>query len=266
MVRWFLSERPGYLRVAPQSDDGFTPTAAFTTRLGGVSLPPYDALNLSTGVGDDPRDVETNRAALLAALGLPPGSIAYATQVHGAAVIAPRAPGACGEADALVTTDPAITLAAGTADCLGVLLWSRDVPAVAAVHAGWRGAVAGVVAAAVEALARVPGVAAARVGAALGPRIGPCCFEVGRDVAALFPDDEVVARGPGVAVDLARAARRQLRAAGVPDDAVLDVERCTACEAATWFSHRRDRGRTGRSWAVIAARGAAPCGPHESAV
>ncbi len=266
MSRWFLSARPGYLRVAPSSDDRFTPTAAFTTRLGGSSVSPFDALNLSTGVGDDPAAVQNNRGHLLDALGLPAGSITYATQVHGANVIVPHEPGVAGEADALVSTDPGLTLAAGTADCLGVLLWSRDVPAVATVHAGWRGAAQGVVSAAVEALVRAAGVEATRVAAALGPRIGPCCFEVGEDVAARFREDEVVARGTGVAVDLARAARRQLRGAGIPDDAVLDVARCTSCEAATWFSHRRDRGRTGRSWALIAARDAAPRGAHETAV
>jgi YfiH family protein len=266
MSRWFLSARPGYLRVAPSDSDAFTPTAAFTSRVGGVSTPPFDTLNLSAGVGDDPAAVAANRASLLSTLGLAPDSIAFATQVHGAIVRTPRSPGEAGEGDALVTTDPALTLAAGTADCLGVLLWSRDAPAVAAVHAGWRGLVEGVVSAAAAALASHAEASPARMRAALGPRIGPCCFEVGREVAERFRDDEVVPRGAGLAVDLARAARRQLRDAGLPVDAVLDADRCTSCEAATWFSHRRDRGKTGRSWALIAARAAAPRRPLETAV
>jgi YfiH family protein len=264
MSRWFLSTRPGYLRVAPGSPDEFTPVAAFSSRVGGVSDSPFDALNLSAGVGDDPGAVRDNRARLLGALGLAPESVVYATQVHGATCLRPSAPGVAGEGDALVTTDDTLTLAAGTADCLGVLLWSRDRPAVASIHAGWRGLVAGVVGSAVSALAE-DAVPAARLRAALGPRIGPCCFEVGPEVAERFDAGDVV-RGERTTVDLAQAARRALSAAGVPEDSILDVGRCTACEPETWFSHRRDRGRTGRSWAVIAARRAPARSPLESAV
>jgi hypothetical protein len=264
MSDWILSTAPGYLRVAPDGS-AFTPVAAFSTRRGGASGAPFDTLNLSEGVGDDALAVRDNRARLLGALDLDPARVAWATQVHGAHVLTPPGPGLAGTGDALGTRIPELVLVVGAADCLAVLLWDEDGRAVGAAHAGWRGTVAGVVPRLVEAMVHA-GASPARMMAALGPRIGPCCFAVGPEVEARF-DAVHVTRGRSdatatapVTVDLAAAVRDQLQAAGVRPGSIADSAACTACDPATYFSHRRDRGRTGRAWGIIALRRAGP--PH----
>jgi len=260
---------PGYVRAAPDPADAFTPIAAFTTRTGGVSAAPYDSLNLSEGVGDDAQTVRDNRARVLGALGLSPAHVAYATQVHGATCLVPPGTGWAGTADALATRNEALVLAVGTADCLAVLLWDATRPAIAAAHAGWRGTLAGVVPRAVDALTAL-GSAVPDLRAALGPRIGPCCFEVSADVAERFPPEDRVREDGRITIDLARAVRRQLRAAGLDAASIRDLAddlgACTAHDPATYFSHRRDRGRTGRAWGILAARPAAPAMADERPV
>jgi YfiH family protein len=265
MPEWFLSMDPGYARVAPDPDGAFTPVAAFSTRRGGMSAAPWNTLNLSEGVGDDTTSVRQNRARLLTALGLDPQAVAWATQVHGAHVLAPRAPGLAGTGDALVARSPEIVLAVGAADCLPVLAWDREGHAVAAVHAGWRGVVAGVVTRAVAVLEQA-GVPASRLGVALGARMGPCCFVVGPDVASRFAKHFVRTDGERRTVDLAAAARAQLDAVGVDPSRVRDLGACTACDPDAWFSHRRDAGRTGRAWGIVALVPAGPRKPSETAV
>ncbi len=259
MSEWILSTNPGYTRVSPDCGGGFTPVAAFSTRRGGVSGAPFDSLNLSEGVGDDPRHVQDNRARLLGALDLDSARIAWATQVHGAHVLTPRGPGLSGTGDALVTRIPDLVLAVGAADCLAALLWDDDGHAVGAAHAGWRGTVAGVVPRLVEAMVH-SGVAPGRLRAALGPRIGPCCFAVGPDVAARF--DPAYVRSPAppngspprLFVDLAAAVQAQLVDAGVEQPRIANLDACTACDANTYYSHRRDHGRTGRAWGIVSLR------------
>jgi len=185
--------------------------------------------------------------------------------VHGAHVLAPRAPGLAGTGDALVARSPDVVLAVGAADCLPVLAWDRKGHAVAAVHAGWRGIVAGVVTQAVAALEQA-GVPASRLGVALGARIGPCCFVVGPDVASRFAPRFVRTEGERRTVDLAAAARAQLDAVGVDPSRVRDLGACTACDPDAWFSHRRDVGRTGRAWGIVALVPAGPRKPSETAV
>jgi YfiH family protein len=236
--------------------------AAFTTRAGGAGTGAFASLNLGGGQGDDPATVRANRRAVCAALGLDPGRVAVGQQVHGADIRVldrPHGPAPfCDalegwpEGDGLLSRTPGLGLAVLGADCLPVLLWRRDVPGVAAVHAGWRGLVAGVVEGAVRALGDP-----ARTGAAIGPGIGPCCYAVGEEVRGAF-----AARfGPGVvrgaAVDLAAAGRAALTAAGLPPSAVWAMETCTSCDEPRWFSHRRDRGVTGRQAGVVWATGAA---------
>ncbi|WP_217912837.1 polyphenol oxidase family protein [Miltoncostaea marina] len=232
--------------------------AAFTTRAGGVSAGPLASLNLAADRGDRDAAVRENRRRVCAALGLRPEAVAMARQVHGAGVRDADADDAdrgrflgalrgWRDGDALVTRAPGGALAVLGADCLPVLLWRRDAPAVAAAHAGWRGLVGGVLEAAVAALG-----APARVGAAIGPGIGPCCYPVSAEVRRRFAarfGDAVVAPP---AVDLAAAARRALVAAGVPDAAVTTAAACTSCEPGRFFSHRRDGAATGRQAGVIA--------------
>ena len=238
---------PGHwIRTAPE-----TPLVAFSTRGGGVSAPPYDALNLGLSTGDDAAAVAENRRRLLAALGV--GAVAFLRQVHGADVRQPDLPGDAGTGDALVTESPDLALVISTADCLPVFLWNEERTALAAAHAGWRGLAAGVLEAAGRWLLERSRPESLR--AAIGPGIRSCCFEVGDDVGERFPDAVQTRRGDRLYLDLAAAARERLLVLGCPPDGIDDVSECTACSPTRYYSHRRDRGRTGRHWAVARLRG-----------
>lgn len=212
----------------------------FTGREGGVSEGAFASLNLGLATEDQPDHVHENRRRVVTSIGADPEALALNRQVHGATVLRARV-GSRGqvEGDALWTDEPGLPVGALTADCVPIAL-VREAgasPAVAVVHAGWRGLLAGVVPAAVETLG-------GKVAAAVGPAIGPCCFEIGEEVArplrAAFGAD-VVREGRG---DLPLATERALRAAGVTTVERFDA--CTACERGRFFSHRRDAGVTGR--------------------
>jgi polyphenol oxidase len=220
----------------------------FTTRAGGVSEGPYASLNLGLRSGDDPERARENRRIACAALGADIGRLAHNHQVHSNRVVR-AAPGRNGEqADGLWTDEPGVPLLAMSADCLPIVLVRTDgAPAVAVIHAGWKGLLAGVVAEGVKALR------GDALSAAIGPAIGPCCYEVGEEVAApyreRFGDDVVHGRN----LDLWTSADRALRVAGVAR--IHRFDRCTSCEPDTFFSHRRDHGETGRQGVIAYVAG-----------
>lgn len=224
----------------------------FSTRLGGVSRAPYDTLNLGRSTEDDPAAVTMNRSRLLDAAGLDSQRVATAGQVHGARVVEVTHPGHHPECDALVTREPGVVLAVTTADCMSLLYHAPGV--VAAVHSGWRGTAEAMPAAALAAVCRLAGCAPDAVSVAIGPAIRGCCYEVGEDVAGRFPAAAVRATEGRPRLDLPTAAALALAAAGVEPQHIHDTGACTACEPALYFSHRRDRGRTGRHWGVAALR------------
>ena len=173
-----------------------------------------------------------------------------AGQVHGAAVARVTEPGHVAAHDALVTATPGLVLAVTTADCMALLYSAGH--AVGAAHAGWRGTADGMPAATLTdvcALARVPPSAA---DVHIGPCIRGCCYEVGPDVAERFPPAAVRLVDGRPRLDLPTAARLALEHEGVAPDRIHDTGACTACEPAWYFSHRRDRGRTGRHWGIAA--------------
>ena len=232
----------------------------FTTRGGGVSAPPYDALNLGGAVGDDPARVAENWRRLEARTGV---RFARVRQVHGARVVRADAPCEPGEeADAVLSAAAGVAACVSVADCVPVLLADPETGAVAAVHAGWRGTLAGAAAEAVEALRREFGAPAARLLGAVGPSIGPCCYEVSDDVAGPFRErfGAAVVRAPlpgsgeGPHLDLWESNRHVLARAGVAPERIEVLGACTSCERHRFYSHRRDRGRTGRQVAFIAPR------------
>jgi len=229
----------------------------FSTRRGGVSRAPYDTLNLGRSTADEAAAVTENRRRLLLGLGLDPERLATAGQVHGAGVAIVDGPGLTADCDALITTRPGLALAVTAADCLPLLLAAPG--GVAAVHAGWRGAAAGVAETALVALAAATGCEPALVTAHFGPCIRDCCYEVGPEVASRFPDSVVrrlQSREPGgrevLRLSVPDAVRFRLAAAGVPEGSIHDTGACTACAPDWYYSHRRDRGVTGRHWGVIA--------------
>ena len=233
-VRWLEAELPAA-------------RAAFSTRLGGVSHEPYDALNVAIMTGDERDDVRENRLRLAAALGREPDGVVMGRQVHGAELRehaerqAPRVYAdvvkSPDEVDAHATADPGLTPLVMVADCLPVAL---DGPGgVAMAHCGWRGLAAGVVARAATAVDAEA--------AAVGPGIGPCCYEVGDEVLAEFADLDGVADGR--MLDLSAVARALLERAGVEATEISGL--CTKCNPDLFYSHRRDGGRTGRQAGLV---------------
>jgi polyphenol oxidase len=225
--------------------DGYC--VAFTTRVGGVSEGPYASLNLGRKSGDDPERADENRRIACDAIGADVEKLALNFQVHSACVLR-AAPGMRGEhADGLWTDEPGLPILAMSADCLPIVLARVGKPGVAVLHAGWRGLLAGIVAAGTDALG------GEKLVAAVGPAIGPCCYEVGDEVAAPFRarfGDDVVR---GSRLDLWTSAERALLAAGV--ERVDRFDRCTFCEPETFFSHRRDAGITGRQGVIAYVAG-----------
>jgi YfiH family protein len=241
---------------------------AFSTRQGGISAKPFDSLNLGNPAQaprDMPENIAANYALLQNAIGCACRRRLWSHQVHGAGVLMVEAHQAenfeCGQpGDALVCTDPSCLLAIRTADCVPILLASDDGAAVAAVHAGWRGIIAGVIGAAIESLISRGHLGSANgLVAAIGPCIGIEAMEVGPEVVAKF--DEAFVDNPPLRrqadgkghLDLRDACWRQLVAAGLVDERIDMSDRCTHRDAGEFFSHRRCGGVTGRMAAVSGA-------------
>ena len=235
---------PGaYLAVPALESAGIR--IAFTTRHGGFSGDPFSSLNLSFFSGDDADVVIANRARAIGVIGGDPASWTSGRQVHGAetARVDGERKGAGADSpettlpgiDALWTDEPGVVLAVLIADCVPVLLVDPAARRIATVHAGWRGMTSGVI----EATVRAMGGAPSALMAFIGPSIGPCCYEVGDDVAeparaALGPDVE--RRNGAIRVDLWGGARIALRRAGVTSIHLSAL--CTRCEPHRFFSHR----------------------------
>lgn len=235
----------------------------FTTRRGGVSAAPFDTLNLGGKWGDRPEAVAENRRRLREAAG---GDIHFATQVHGRDVVSVEADSslaavAAVKADGLWADRPGPIVGVYTADCVPVLIADVATGAVAAVHAGWRGTVAGVLGAALGRMG-TGGSRMTDVRVAIGPSIGPCCFEVGPEVVAAVEGAVPEARGAGAIidrqprphVDLWTLNRLAAERAGVAADAIDVAAACTSCDRERFFSYRRDHGNTGQLAGFISSR------------
>ena len=246
------------MRSEVAAGDGWAPEWAvpagvgawMSTRYGGVSLPPWDSLNLGTAVGDDAAAVVENRRRFTARTEAVP---IWLRQVHGTQVVrATRAlaDAEAPQADASWTDEPGVACTVQAADCLPVLLAAHDGRAVAAAHAGWRGLAGGVLEAAVRALCAGAGIAPRQIHAWLGPCIGPRQFEVGADVLQAFGDDEdcFVPRGGRWLADLPQLARQRLQRVGVQH--IGGGTWCTVEDGSRFFSYRRD-GLTGRLAAAV---------------
>ena len=234
------------------------------TRIGGVSAPPYDTLNVSFAVQDDHERVRANRELMAAAIEWDPARIVSARQVHGrravavgrGAVGAPDVP----DCDALVTDEPGVLLLMKFADCVPITLWDPVRRVVALVHAGWRGTVLGAPAAALELMVRRYRSRPSDVVAAVGPSIGPCCYQVGKDVAILasrtFAGTDVLQGGHAgeIRLDLWAANAETLMRAGVMEENIAIAGICTRCRSDLFFSHRAAGGRTGRFGVVAGIR------------
>lgn len=234
----------------------------FTARAGGVSEGPYASLNLGLNTADRREAVLENLERAARAAGLGAGDLALVRQVHGDRVVeaAPRgqalAPPSV-DADAVWTAARGQAVGVTVADCVPLLLLDVRSRRVAAVHAGWKGAWARIPERAVEALA-AQGTRPSDVRAAIGPCIRACCYEVSHELAERFAQGfgsgAAVEKGARRHLDLPFAVRASLLAAGVPAEQIDADFACTACSA-EYFSHRRDRGITGRQLGYITCAG-----------
>ena len=206
-------------------------------------------MNLSFRVGDREDNVRRNRELFFGGLGIDQSELAVPLQVHSRNVLHARTSGSYPHCDGLITRTPRVFLCITIADCVPVLLYDPVSATVAAVHAGWRGTLAGIAAHAVSVLNFTFSVRPANLLAFLGPGAGRCCYEVGEDVAGTFDPAFVGRSGDRATLDLKAANKAQLEAAGVRQ---IDVDpRCTISETALFHSYRRDRNNSGRMMAVI---------------
>lgn len=239
---------------------------AVSTRRGGVSRAPYSSLNIGHATADQQDAVDTNRSRLCNALGISPGQVVLAQQTHGTSVamvdashiVGNRRPMVSPEADALVTRRPGIFLLLTFADCVPLLLYDPVQRAMGLAHAGWRGTVGKVALETVRAMERSFGSRPADIVAGIGPSIGPCCYQVGEEVAQemadAFPSSPglVAVRDRRCYLDLRQANLEALREAGVRQTEVVAL--CTACHTDLFFSHRAEGGTTGRFAVIIGLR------------
>jgi polyphenol oxidase len=256
------ADSPPVLKSELLSRHGFE--HAFFTRRGGASDGPFDSLNFATVTGDAPGHVAENRRRAALALGVGPDQLFVLSQVHGIAHVEVErgqssAEVAAQEGDIVVTRDRSAA-AIRTADCVPVLLGCVETGIVAACHAGWKGCVAGAIGESVRVLREL---GAQSIVAAIGPHISVAAFEIAEDVAKQLvdasPDPNIIDRREGKLYgNLRRMARAQLRASGLPDDAIDDVPGCTVFDQDLFFSFRRDGEASGRMLSAIVGRGS----PH----
>jgi YfiH family protein len=231
----------------------------FLGRLGGRNQSPDASVNLSHEIGEDVQIVDRDWCDLKRALRLHDVTVITAKQVHGDAIlrVSNDAGKRAGVGDGLMTDAPGILLGITAADCVPLLFLESRRRVVAAVHAGWRGTAAGVSATAVARMQEDYGIDPSALHVALGPSIGPCCYEVGREVVeqigAHWADEVQAAWRPKGAkgyLDLRAVNRAQLVAAGVPHHQIKEIAPCTACNLEQFFSYRKE-GKTGSQLSFI---------------
>ena len=231
----------------------------FTTRAGGVSEGCYSSLNLGLSSGDVQAPVAENRRRVLETFGVDKRSACAFSQVHGTRVLVGAPSWFEEEADAVVSNTSGLALTISTADCLPVLFYDPVTGAVGAAHCGWRGTVKGIAAATVRRLTELYGSDPADLRVAFGPAISKANYQVGAEVIrefqqAGFPESVYEPDGNGrFLLGVAAANRWALSGLGVKPEHLWESGLCTSADPERFFSHRRDRGRTGRHWAVIVA-------------
>jgi hypothetical protein len=237
-------------------------THAVFTRHGGMSPAPWASLNLGSTVGDSLENVRANRARVMNALDRSEESLHEVWQTHSNEVLvvaAPRGSAPLIQADAMITRSAQVTLLMRFADCVPVLLFDPEVPAVGIAHAGWLGTVRQTAAHTVRAMVAHLGSRPASIRAALGPAIGVDHYAIGPDVEQQFrqavggdAERHLMHRDGRLHLDLLSANRALLEAEGLRE--IEEARICTACNPVDWFSHRGEEGRTGRFGAAIALR------------
>jgi len=275
VVRLTLRERDGIRYYTFEAFDAHAGLlAVVTTRHGGESTGPYATMNLGGQTGDDPQAVRRNRARAASLVGSETARLTFGRQVHSASVAQVErgtTGGAFDDTDALVTDAVGVPLVILTADCAAIFLFDPVHHAIGIAHAGWRGTVAGIAEKTVERMHDAFGSSPADLLAGIGPSIGPCCYEVGEEVIAAvdaaLPEhaDEVLVE-PDMAsagsfrasvnegrrhFDLWRANELILMQAGLREEQIDVARLCTSCRTDMFYSHRAEKGITGRFGGII---------------
>jgi len=232
----------------------------FVGRQGGKSVGPYSGLNVSYRVGDDAKVVSQNVCDMKLAVGIHDGRIVTMRQVHGDHIVevTDKKLKEAGEADGMITGESDIYLGVLTADCVPILFVAQKQRLTAAVHAGWRGTLAGIADKTVRLFKSQYDVEAHDLEVAFGPSIGPCCYEVKEDVTVplmktwgRFTTPSIHVKEGKSFINLRRLNRDIVRASGVPGNHLFEVGPCTACAPDRFFSYRRQGGETGRQMSFI---------------
>jgi hypothetical protein len=248
-----------WLKV-PQWEKYETLLHGFMGRREGKSVGPYAGLNVSYRVGDDAKIVSQNVCDMKLAVGIHDGRIITMKQIHGDQIIdvKDRNIKEAGEGDGMKTGEKEAFLGILTADCVPILLVAPEEKIVAVVHAGWRGTLAGIAPKTVRLLNSQHGISPDAIEAALGPAIGPCCYEVKEDVSRPLVERWgkiaelcVDHRDGKTYLDLRRLNRAILEQAGVRSQQIYQVGPCTSCAPDEFFSYRREKKATGRQISFI---------------
>ena len=243
--------------------EGISAIHCFTTRFGGVSRGYLASLNLGSHRGDDPENVAENYRILGDALGFDPKMLVLTRQIHTDIIRVVDAGdcrgldhGAYPECDGLITNTPGVALAVFTADCTPILLWDPVTGAVGAAHAGWRGTAAQIAGKTVATMCREFGCKSGDIHAAIGPNIGPCCFQTDGDVPRAMAEafgeaakDSIRPDGEKYYVNLKELNALSLRRAGVREIEISEA--CTACQPDRFWSHRVTKGMRGAQSGII---------------
>lgn len=218
----------------------------FSTRKGGVSLAPYDSLNLGYNTKDNPLFTDENRNRFFHLLRISSDQLAIPQQVHGTRIEVAERPGMYPETDAILTHIPGIVLVIQVADCVPIFLYDPVRRVIGLVHSGWKGSREKLAFQVVHFFCQKFGSHPSDIFAWMGPSIGPCCYEVGPDVASYFPGYVNVGK-----LDLWTWNRDLLIQAGLDSNHIRLSRLCTACHSEWFFSHRKSGGETGRMMAIL---------------
>lgn len=228
----------------------------FSTRYGGVSTGGYASQNMGLNTGETRQIVLDNRRRFFSEASIQEKQIAYCDQIHSANICIAANAGIYRDSDGLITNAKNLFLAVQTADCFPVFLYSPQDQIVSIIHAGWRGAKAGIIFIACDTLLNRLDIPPENLFAAIGPGIRKECFEVGTDVSGNFPDQFVQAHNNPEKryLDLAGFIRNTLIQKGIPVGQVEDQEICTVCDRDRFYSYRRDKQKSGRMMGIIGIR------------
>lgn len=223
----------------------------FSTKIGGVSPPPFN-LNMSLKVGDEKERVMENRKRFFGKIGIPIDRLAIPNQVHGSKIFSVTQPGIYDACDGLMTCEENIFLVVTVADCVPVFLFDPDLPAVAAVHAGWKGCKSNILKIALKEMSIQYGTDPSNLLAYIGPSAGVCCYEVEKQVAEQFDDAYVLYRSVNKPhLDMKAIQVDALLEAGVKINNIETSHYCTICNPDLFHSYRRYGEQSGRMMGVI---------------